>query len=354
MVDYSCGQVQYPPSNTAALPPAMTIEFRCPYCTAPIHVADQAAGTSGRCPRCAAKVAIPRPAGLPPAAVEPAPPAPVPSAPQPAPVADEPDAPFEFASPPVAAQAGFATPGAPVQPRGRRPQGVPLLLPILGVMILGGLIGWFAWRDWDRRQLKGELTGVELSDVELEPVIISRADIGVDSKDREEALKRLAANPVPMISELMQVQFRGDDKGLVISVARGNRSVWYRVDGNSNALLANYLQHELKPLEAARESDLAQAAAGFVDQYLKVSRQEAPESTIRGFRDRLGLTALVRGLGHHVTAVVGSNMYPCVYEQSNGSLYFLLPANLKQFELTGRRMPGGQTTFPGRFTVKVR
>jgi hypothetical protein len=328
----------------------MTIEFRCPYCTAPIQVADQAAGTSGHCPRCAAKVAIPRPAGFPRAPAEPAAPAPA----APSATVDEPDAPFDFASPPVAAPGTLPTPSAVVKPRVRRPQGVPLLLPILGVAILGGVIGWFVWRDWDRRQLKGELTAAELGELELEPVIVPRSDIGVDAKEREEVLKQLAANPLPMISDLMQVQFRGDDKGLMVSVSRGTRSAWYRVDARSHAVLANYLQTDVKPLEAAREAELMQAAASFFSQYQKVLRKEAPENTIRTFRDRLGLTALVRGLGYHVTAVVGSTMYPCVYEQSNGSLYFLLPANVTQFELMGRRMPNGTSPFPGRFTVKVR
>lgn len=334
----------------------MTIEFRCPYCTASIQVADQAAGTAGRCPRCAAKVSIPRPAGLAPPKVDPPAPAPAPPAAPPArAVVDEPDAPFDFVNPPAPAPAapGFAPPPAAVTPRIRRPQGVPLLIPILGVAVLGGLIGWFVWRDWDSRQLKGELTATQLSEVELGPVVIPRSDIPVDAKDREDVLTQLAATPVPMISDLMQVQFRGDDKGLVISVTRGAKSYWYRVDARSNARLAQYLQQDIQPLEAARMADLSQAAAGFMQHYQQVPRKEAPESTIRGYRDRLGLTALVRGLGHHVVAVVGSNMYPCVYEQSNGALYFLLPANLNQFELTGRTMANGTTPFPGRFTVKV-
>jgi hypothetical protein len=46
-------------------------------------------------------------------------------------------------------------------------------------------------------------------------------------------------------------------------------------------------------------------------------------------------------------------MYPCVYEEPGGALYFLLPPRVKQFELRGRRPPNGNPRFGGRFTVKV-
>jgi hypothetical protein len=68
----------------------------------------------------------------------------------------------------------------------------------------------------------------------------------------------------------------------------------------------------------------------------------------------LGLASLVGGLGHHLAAAVAQRQYPCVAETSDGSLYFLMPPGLQQFELVGRMHADERAMIPGRLTVVVR
>jgi len=332
----------------------MTIEFRCPYCTAAIQVADSAAGTSGKCPKCAAKLTIPRPAAL-------APPKPPPSAaPTAAPV--EPVGGVDLGEGAAAivpvVDAAPAPLTAPIGRRRRRRKPIPPAVLIVFLLVIvaavGGAAGWLYYQDWRSKQLVGELTAVELGYVELAPAMIDRTVIAVSEKEREELLRELQQNPLPMISELMQIQFRGSKAGLSIAIARGAKSNWYKVDTNSLPVLANYIQNQTEPLRTRRNEQVERAATEFLRQFQSVSQQKALDETILQYRDKLGVTALVRGVGLEAIAIVGQNMYPCVYEEADGTLYFLLPPRVKQFELTGRKNAAGRAIFPGRFTVTVK
>jgi hypothetical protein len=344
----------------------MTIEFRCPYCTAPIQVADQAAGTPGRCPRCAAKLTVPRPAGLqpppPPAAPPSAAPAPAVEPAVPAVRVPPPDplVALDFSQPetvslPAAPPGAFPIATKPVVRKvRRRRRGIPILVPISCVLLVVGLVGWVLWLDWSSRPLVGELNAVELEAVDLEPALVSRELLSGSNKQRDELLAQLETLPIPMISDLMQVQFRGSSAGLVVSITRGAKSAWYRVDVGSHPALAAYIQSKGNSWLKQRSADLIEAAAGFSRQYSEVTQKKAAESTMLPYRDQLGLTALTRGLGHQAVAIVGRTMYPCVYEEADGTLYFLLPPNLREFTFTGRKPETGEPLFTGEFTVKVK
>lgn len=342
----------------------MTIEFCCPYCTVAIEVADQAAGSLGRCPRCAAKITIPRPAALgpPPASSLPSssPPevlGPEASPPKTFPPETSPPATPDGLPTPVAAvplpEVSTAAPSSPLRQRLRRRRRVAWVVPAVFLLILVGVVSWLAWQLNVSGSLTGELAAVELDDVDLEPAIVPRDLFALPAKLRDEALQRLREQPLPLVSERMQVQFRGSEEGLVVSVARGVNTRWYRVDVRGHGRLAQFLVHEAAPLRERQSQSLAQAATDFLTDFHR-STEKPASAAITAYRDRLGLTALVRGLGFEVVAVVGANIYPCVYEEADGTLYFLLPPGVKQFTLKGRSHGDRSAVFPGQFTVKVR
>jgi len=231
---------------------------------------------------------------------------------------------------------------------------VAWVVPAVFMLILVGVVSWLAWQLNASGSLTGELAAVELDDVDLEPVVVPRDLFALPAKVRDEALQRLREQPLPLVSERMQVQFRGSEEGLVVSVARGVNTRWYRVDVRGHGRLAQFLDHEAAPLRVRQSQSLAQAAADFLTDFHRSTEKPASAAAITAYRDRLGLTALVRGLGFEVVAVVGANIYPCVYEEADGTLYFLLPPGVKQFTLKGRSQGERSAAFPGQFTVKVR
>ncbi|MFK7779195.1 MAG: hypothetical protein QM501_13900, partial [Gimesia sp.] len=66
-----------------------------------------------------------------------------------------------------------------------------------------------------------------------------------------------------------------------------------------------------------------------------------------------GLNSLMGGLGYHMEARVNNKIYPCVHDDFEGGLYFLVPKGTLQFEIVGRKMENGWTTFPGKYKVQV-
>lgn len=217
-----------------------------------------------------------------------------------------------------------------------------------------GVVGWLSWQMNGGRRLAGELSAVELQEVELSPVVISRTEFALPAKVRDDLLEHLQSHPLPLTSALMRLQLRGSAEGLVVSIAPGTRSVWYRVDVRGHGRLAQFVEHEAGPYRQRRQEALATAAADFLTTYHRVIRQEAAREALTPFRDKLGLTALVRGVGWAVSAQVGPNNFPCVYEEADGTLYFLMPPGVREFTLTSRIPSGQPGAFPGRFTVKVK
>lgn len=365
----------------------MAIEFRCPYCTATIRVADSAPGRMGKCPKCNTKMIVPRPsAALPPSlplefggAPVTTPAALPPIVPDDEPVlleendADVPDicfastdAPVEvpIEPTPIALPTNFSPVIAPLGPGRRlvkkrkttgrkRPQVMWIIATVLGLG-LSIAAGYVVWREAFHGRLDGELIGTALEEPQLPAVTVPRAALGQVASALDPLLSDLEAQPVPLISELMAVKVGGDKDGLVITIEQGALTRWYRVDAKSHPRLAKFAAENAKAMNAPRIKQLDQSAPGFIRDYQKVRKREEDASTITVYRDTLALNALVKGLGAHTVAVVGRTTYPCVYEQADGSLYFLLPAKLKTFTLQGKPRPDGSAgLFAGEFRVVV-
>ncbi len=360
----------------------MAIEFRCPYCEATIRVADSAPGRVGKCPKCNTKMVVPKPtAAMPPSlpldfggvAGPPAVPSASPKAPDDEPVLLEendtevPDIQFAPATgavepAPLALPTNLVpviVPAGPIRRviKKRKTKPPQVMWIIATLMGLGSAIaaGYMVYREAFRGGFDGELIGTALEDPQLPPVTIPRATLTLVSSALEPLLADLEAQPVPLLSELMEVKVGGSKEGLVITVEHGPRTRWYRVDAKSHPRLAAFAKKHEQAWSTARIKKLDQSANAFIRDYQKVRQKEVDSSVMPPYRDSLALSALVKGLGVHTVAVVGTTVYPCVYEQSDGSLYFLLPAKLKSFSLQGKPQGNGQPgSFQGEFRVVVR
>jgi len=71
------------------------------------------------------------------------------------------------------------------------------------------------------------------------------------------------------------------------------------------------------------------------------------------YRNKVGLNSLMGGLGYHMEARVNNKIYPCVHDDFQGGLYFLVPKGTLQFEIMGRKLDSGRTPFPGKYQVQV-
>ena len=218
--------------------------------------------------------------------------------------------------------------------------------------MLCGVVGWFLWQQYQVELLSGELTAETASGLELPPVEVNLAMFQQSPDEIKELMAQLERAPVPISSDLMRVQFGATKKAVTVRLNSGPHTEFYRVAVGDDPALANYRKNHTQKLEEWREEALLRAATEFADEYQRVLNKKADKSALNPFRNSLALPALVRGLGYHVEAVYGRTAYPCVYEDRDGGLYFLLPPGAKGFEITGRKHHG-RVEFSGKYQVKV-
>lgn len=335
----------------------MTIQFHCQYCTAAIEVDDAAAGNSGNCPMCGARVTVPRPAGtLAPRVANRHPSsgeiATMPSAPAPvAPVVVDVTAP---AAPLPSDPLQIPQPVAPSRRvRGRRRRSY-WWFPLLGVGSLIGALAWMARPPGEADLLTGSLTGQSLTTADLPLAILSCEDARLPTRQVDGILEELGREGIDLKGDLMDVQIRGAKAGLTFAVLRGRRTDWYRVDVGSHRGLTSYLAGHREDLNATRLREATKARDDFFEARLRIEATQTGEIDLAAYRDRLALAALTRGLGYHVAAKVENTLFRCVRETEDGLLYFLLPHGVKEFQLTGRKLPDGSTPFVGNFVVHMK
>ena len=248
------------------------------------------------------------------------------------------------------------SPTKPVAKRSKKRKQVNNGLIIGGVigLVLIAIAGYVIASLLMAEHLAGDLIAGTSETVELRPALIDQSRFKLSQDDVTELLKKLEKKPIPLNSNSMQVELAGSSKGLQISVAAGTQSRFYRVKTSGVELIQKYLRKHASELEEQRSREVNRTATEFMEAYQNVLAKKAPAESITVFRDSMAIPSLVGGFGHQLVAASGRTLYPCIYEDSEGGLYFLLPAGITDFEIIGRATSGGRTVVPAEFKVKVK
>ena len=333
----------------AIVAPALrsTIEFKCPRCDELIRARGEHAGVKQFCPRCGGKVRVPTPQiPLPGGSADgrntTGVPSPVP------------------ASPGVDALATFATESHSEIPwtkpkRRRRSKVLGLLVPVWCIGLIAGIGAWLMQKP--PVKLEGTLTGERLTDLELGPFRVNNEYMGKSKDEAKAVFERLESEPIRATSQLLTLEFKGSAGGIGLSLRTADGAEFYRVDPGPDKLLAKYLDEHKSEFKTAVEDELTRSVPEFLAAVEKRGDQKKEFAGLAEFRDSVGLASLVSGFGYHVQAAIGKQAFPCVLEDKDGRLFFVLPEGTKEFEIVGRER-GGKTSkdaprFPGRFSVQV-
>jgi hypothetical protein len=370
----------------------MAIEFLCPECSASIRVPDAASGKKGTCPGCGIKLLVPvveippeaaapatapiQPQGNPLGAAQPPaasshpqfpppqlPPQPSLVSPQSVPQPVFPTAPagpqFEssvtgpsLGQPDVAAAAFPQQPVTPiasaVRRRSRRKSSA-LWFPILcGIGLVAG-VGWL-WMP--RANISGDRSAevVALPDG-LPPKQVAASLADVKTSVRKRVLGRFAEDSEWLRSSHAEVEFSAGNDGLVLRVVEGRQTqfVRFRIDQG----LREWYDANGQQLDDDHKRELSKALTEFLEAWDVAIRNETGVEQVMRFRDSVGLSGCVYGLGYNVSARVNGKLHPCVYEDEH-SLYFLLPREAKEFQVVGFHSNGDPSDFPGEYRVTVK
>lgn len=371
----------------------MAIQFNCPSCEAMIRVPDNAAGKKGTCPRCSEKLIVPevappaevapqfapaspRPVSAPPRSAQPADPEialnPTPASStvnsglsgleplatpglpdfgQPAPVAAEPDEASPLGLPGLSAVPSSV--GAQLQrklnTKKRKSQGA-WMIPAVCALVFVGVLLWFLWTP--QIKLEGELAAQGVRNLEVTPGLIPGDVSGLDKDDLGEVLRHLRAEPAHWSSSISKLTLTGTDEGVVVTIQPGTASHFVRVEPGKVPAYLDYVTKHADQLEKPRLATIAQYAPQLFAAWKVQFTKHKPIADQKSHRDHVVLPSLVTGIGYHLEAIANQNIYPCVYEDPDGRLYFLLPNATRTFTIRGRKVAGGLHV-PVNFTAKV-
>lgn len=357
----------------------MAIQFHCPSCEAMIRVPDAAAGKKGTCPRCNEKLMVPniadataaQPGNSARPSIEPVRqkvelPAldinPSPATPRLNPLVHSPlpDVTTPTAAPSSASPAGL--PALVVEParsitsqqrnkaRSKKSSAANWIGPALCVIGFIGFLAWYAWTS--QPKLEGPLTAQTVHDLEIKPALIPGAVSGLDASDLGEVLRHLKAEPASWASTISKITLAGTDEGVEVSIRNGPSAHFVSVLPTQSPALVEYIKQHSGELEKPRLASIQKHAPALFSAWKRQIDKHEQIADQKTHRDLVALPALVMGLGYHLEAIVNDNIYPCVYEDDTGTLYFLLPNATKSFRIQGRNVAGG-IHVPANFTVKL-
>jgi DNA-directed RNA polymerase subunit RPC12/RpoP len=340
------GKVKVPDAIVAPAPRA-TIEFKCPRCEELIRARSEHAGVKQFCPRCGGKLRVPTP-----------------QIPLTGPAADGRN--HAGSESPVHASAGVDALASITSEshddipwtrpkRRRRSKVLGLLVPLWCICLIAGVGFWLMQKP--PVKLEGNLSGERLTDLELGPFRVNNEYVGKPRDEAQNVFERLENEPIRASSQLLTLEFKGSAAGISLSMRTAEGAEFYRVDPGPDKLLTKYLDEHRNEFKTAVQDELMRSVPEFLAAVEKRGDEKKEFAGLAEFRDSVGLASLVSGFGYHVQAAIGKQAYPCVLEDKDGRLFFVLPEGTEEFEIVGRDRGGKSSKdaprFPGRLTVQV-
>jgi len=333
----------------------MTIQFDCPYCTSTLKVPDSSAGKQGDCPRCGTKLVIPNPVAE--------------EGPSAIPAENTPPVETANATEQTVDQAGNSSIESPgmespesrpmtsmtsLYLRKRRSSnlgGILLFLFFFGLML--SIAGYFYWNYGPR--LEGNLVAARLNSetAKLEQRL-KPTELGLSDDLIQSVTQNLKEVPRRVKSDLMEMLFYGSEKGgLYIRLKPGANTELVRVDLTGDPALMDYISKNGVQLDQHRFAEFQTEMKQFYTEWHRFHETGEAMPDLINYRNSVGLNSLMGGLGYHMEARVNNKVYPCVHDDFQGGLYFLVPKGTLQFEILGRKMENGWTPFPGKYEIQV-
>ena len=203
------------------------------------------------------------------------------------------------------------------------------------------------------QELQGVLTGSVAKNMQIPSATVPLAGLHLTEGEVVDAEQAFEDSPEAFISSQMTCRVRLDGQLLVVDVKPGEQFQWFAVNPNTSANLRDWIRDHVSAANTQRlDRVTATGTALCKDKILKASGSRVVFDAAT-YRDGFGLNAHVKAFGFLVEAVTKNRKSPCAHEDSNGTLYFALPADTKSFVLRGRSLNSGKPMFPGEFTVQV-
>ncbi|MEZ6064806.1 MAG: hypothetical protein R3B90_03650 [Planctomycetaceae bacterium] len=241
----------------------------------------------------------------------------------------------------------------PRTPRVRNKQAtnwLTIAIPVvLAIVLLGGGV---AYVFMTRTTFTGDLVGNDVGGETVKKTLY-RTEFDVPEDRLDPVLIGFRDDPKYLETGLRTIQLRGDVQGLTSSLRAGPKGRVVRVDVRSNVPLALFARESAAELETPRRTAVSERLKRFVHDYHEARGSGMEMGNIDAYLDTLAGDALVGGLGYHLIGRAEDVQFPCVYEDANGSVYFLVPRSVEKFTVVERAFDGVESVFPTKLEFQV-
>lgn len=332
----------------------MTIEFNCPYCTATVRVGDDASGKIGRCPKCETRLTVPTiPVQVEQPKASDAAPATVPGEPGPTdssdPTAASPSE--ELGQFPIVIATEDPISSKYQKRRKKKPSNYMALLPPVFFGGLLALAGFFYY--WSTLpSYEGTLEATRQNSSQSIQVELLGASFKIDEKIFSQIVDELRDHPSEVHSKLVNLSFRAGADGLEISLRPGSEAELVTVPISQLKPVQKFYDAHFNELNDYRIEEMQAGLVSLSRDWVNASEGEK-NSTLPDYRNSVVYNAFVKGLGRICYANVEGAIYPCVHEDGDGALYFLVPVGTESFTIKERNELEETPFFPSKFEVQV-
>lgn len=334
----------------------MAILFHCPYCTASVKVPDSAAGKLGECPKCGTKIRIPT-VEVPPSqsaapVAQAAPTFPVVQMPAAAPPAG-PES-FDFSRLESGVPKSSTSP-APRRTVVAKESGNSGRMTGIGVMVAlllaAGIGGWQVYKN--QPVYIAAVGGTRAPAAQGISVSVPWAAVNVEPSRQPPVVEYFKRHQTAILSNILKIEIAASVNGLEIRAIPLEDAELIRIDPHANPDLTKYITANKAAWDAGRQKVLAQHGKELCDKILDAQLKGAKVPSISDYRDVVALNSLVRGLGRHVLAGSAGKLYPCIFEDKDGKLYFVVPIGTPDLMITEKTFEGQPHVLPSQFRLDV-
>ncbi|RLS54205.1 MAG: hypothetical protein DWH91_12300 [Planctomycetota bacterium] len=225
------------------------------------------------------------------------------------------------------------------------------MIPALLVAVLAG--GFIYQKIRNQPVYQGQLIGERVTPGQEVAVIVRWDTIGTDPQTQQAVIEYFGRRPAVMINSLMEMRIGALPGGLEIRFSPGQSADLVRVNPHQILDIKKLNLQEAAGWDQLRKTELNAFAAELCRAAAQAQLSDVAVEGLPRYGRPLGINAMVRGLGYHVEAVHDRIRYPCVMEDKEGWLFFLVPDGARQFEIRERGDDAHRSVLPLDFSIQI-
>lgn len=222
------------------------------------------------------------------------------------------------------------------------------------MVVLLALVGVGGWLLFSNQPIYfAAVTGTHAPSSQGISVSVPWATINVEQPRQPPVIDYFKRHQTAILSNILKIEIAASLNGLEIRAIPVEGSELVGVDPHANPDLNAFIAANEAAWDAGRREVLAKYGKNLCDNVLEAQLKGDKVANISDYRDVVALNSLVRGLGRHVLAGSAGKLYPCVFEDKDGKLYFVVPVGTRELKITEKSFEGQPTVLPPQFRLDV-